>query len=130
VFTVTPAVNLNNPVEICVQLSTTDKNIRNNADVKSLTLAYWDSSASEWIEADDIVVTDNTICGKTNHFSEWAILGKVSGGEWVWWYWVLIGAGAFIVVLAIILLLVLPKKGGKEEEVPAEELYGEEEEEF
>jgi hypothetical protein len=30
---------------------------------------------------------------------------------WLWWYWVLIGAGMFIVILAIILLIVLPKRG-------------------
>jgi hypothetical protein len=96
-------------------------------DEGKITMGYW--ANGEWNEADDATITGNTICCTTTHFSDWAVLGKTGEG-WVWWYWLLIGAGAFIVVLAIVLLLVLPKKGGKEEEVPAEELYGEEEEEF
>ena len=32
---------------------------------------------------------------------------------WAWYYWVLIGIGAFIVILAIVLLVVLPKRKGQ-----------------
>jgi sugar phosphate permease len=112
---------LNAEATICAQLSTYDQGLDN------LTLIYY--ANGKWNEAKNINITGNTICGTTSHLSNWAVASKAAS-DWVWWYWVLIGAGAFIVVLAIVLLLVMPKKGAKEEEVPAEELYGEEEEEF
>jgi len=123
-FSVTPSGDLDEPATICVKLSNYDKNIVD--DESKLTLGYW--SDGEWHQASHIEITDDTICGQTTHLSDWAVLGKTGEG-WQWWYWALIGGGAFIVILAIILLIVLPKKG-KGEEIPAEELYGEEEEEF
>ena len=103
---------------ICVDVS--------DYDQENLTLGYWEGGV--WNEADNVTLDGDTLCGDTDHFSSWAVLSKTGEG-WLWWYWALIGGGAFIVVLAIILLIVLPKKG-KGEEIPAEELYGEEEEEF
>ena len=123
-FSVTPSGALAQPARICVQLSTYDLNLGDKAD---LTLGYWANGT--WNEASDVTVNaDNTICGTTSHLSDWAVLSKTGTG-WLWWYWALIGGGAFIVVLAIILLIALPKRG-KGEEIPSEELYGEEEEEF
>jgi len=124
-FTVTPGGTLGAKATICVQLSTYDLSL---GDTSKLTLGYWDATDSTWHLASDVTVTGTTICGKTSHLSDWAVLHKTGEG-WQWWYWALIGGGAFIVVLAIILLLVLPKRG-KGEEIPSEELYGEEEEEF
>ncbi|MFA5374409.1 MAG: hypothetical protein WC455_01430 [Dehalococcoidia bacterium] len=120
-FSVTPDGDIDGTVTICVELSSYDLSLGDN-----LTLGYW--ADSTWNEASNITISGNTICGETDHLSDWAVLNKTSEG-WPWWVWVLIGAGAFIIVLAIVLLIVLPKKGSKEE-VPAEELYGEEEEEF
>lgn len=40
-----------------------------------------------------------------------ASTASTQDGEWLWWYWVLIGAGMFFVILALILLIVLPKFG-------------------
>jgi len=122
-FSITPSGELGAEATICVQLSTYDLNLGDEGD---LTLGYW--ADGTWNEASDVTVTGNEICGKTSHLSDWAVLSSTGEG-WLWWYWALIGGGAFIVVLAIILLLVLPKRG-KREEIPAEELYGEEEEEF
>ena len=122
-FSVTPSGALGAEATICVQLSTYDLSLGDEGD---LTLGYW--ADGTWNEASDVTVTGNTICGKTSHLSDWAVLSSTGEG-WLWWYWALIGGGAFIVVLAIILLLVLPKRG-KGEEIPSEELYGEEEEEF
>ena len=122
-FSVTPGGALGAEATICVELSSYDLSLGDESD---LTLGYWDGDA--WVLASDVTVTGNTICGKTSHLSDWAVLSKTGEG-WLWWYWALIGGGAFIVVLAIILLLVLPKRG-KGEEIPSEELYGEEEEEF
>jgi len=122
-FSVTPGGALGAEATICVELSSYDLSLGDEGD---LTLGYWDGDA--WVLASDVTITGNTICGKTSHLSDWAVLSSTSEG-WLWWYWALIGGGAFIVVLAIILLLVLPKRG-KGEEIPSEELYGEEEEEF
>lgn len=121
-FSVTPGGTLGAAATICVELSSYDLSLGDEGD---LTLGYW--SDGEW-HAVSSEINGNTICGTTNHLSDWAVLSSTGGG-WLWWYWALIGGGAFIVVLAIILLLVLPKKG-KGEEIPSEELYGEEEEEF
>ena len=122
-FSVTPSGALGAEATICVDLSSYDLSLGDEGD---LTLGYW--ADGTWNEASDITITGSTICGKTSDLSDWAVLSSTGEG-WVWWYWALIGGGAFIVVLAIILLIALPKKG-KGEEIPAEELYGEEEEEF
>jgi hypothetical protein len=122
-FSVTPSGALGAEATICVDLSSYDLSLGDEGD---LTLGYW--ADGTWNEASDITITGNTICGKTSDLSDWAVLSSTGEG-WVWWYWALIGGGAFIVVLAIILLIALPKRG-KGEEIPAEELYGEEEEEF
>jgi hypothetical protein len=122
-FSVTPTGALGAEATICVQLSSYDLSLGDEGD---LTIGYW--ADGTWNVASDITITDDTICGKTSHLSDWAVLSSTGEG-WVWWYWALIGGGAFIVVLAIILLIALPKRG-KGEEIPAEELYGEEEEEF
>jgi len=110
-----------------VEHTAADRNAAGN-DLNNLTLVYYADGVLH--EASDITVTSTTICGKTSHFSTWAVAGKTAEEGWPWWYWALIGGGAFIILLAIILLIALPKKGAQEEEIPAEELYGEEEEEF
>lgn len=64
------------PVTICVDLSSYDKSIVD--DASDLTLGYWDSG--EWHEADDVAVIGDTICGTTTHLSDWAVLGSTGEG--------------------------------------------------
>ena len=70
-FTVEPGGTLGAEATICVQLSTYDLTL---GDKSNLTLGYW--ADGTWNLASDVTVTGNTICGKTSHLSDWAVLVK------------------------------------------------------
>jgi len=70
-FNVTPDGELNASATICVNLSAYDFSIvENKAD---LTLGYWANGS--WNVADNVTISGTTICGKTAHLSDWAVLG-------------------------------------------------------
>jgi len=117
-FNIGPAGDLSANVEVCVYYQPADGN------PDDLTLAYKDGGT--WVILDTTVDGD-TICAETDHIGTFAVLGKAAaeGGEWVWWYYLLIGLGALLVVAIIVLILIRPKGEG---EGAAEEGYEEEEE--
>ena len=70
-FDVTPDGELDASATICVNLSAYDFSIvENKAD---LTLGYWANGS--WNVADNVTISGTTICGKTAHLSDWAVLG-------------------------------------------------------
>jgi len=122
-FDIEPEGDLDANVEVCVYYTAADENA-GDGDPANLTLAYEDGGT--WVILATTVEGD-TICAETDHIGTFAVLGKAAaeGGEWVWWYYLLIGLGALLIVAIIVLILVRPKGAG---EGAAEEGYEEEEE--
>ena len=122
-FDIEPEGDLDANVEVCVYYTAADENA-GGGDPDNLVLAYKDGGT--WVILATTVDGD-TICAKTDHIGTFAVLGKAAaeGGEWVWWYYLLIGLGALLIVAIIVLILVRPKGAG---EGAAEEGYEEEEE--
>jgi hypothetical protein len=124
-FNIEPSGDLGAPVEVCVYYQPADKSA-GGGDPANLVLAYKDGGT--WVILDTTVDEGaGTMCADTPQIGTFAVLGKAAaeGGEWVWWYYLLIGLGALLVVAIIVLILIRPKGEG---EGAAEEGYEEEEE--
>ena len=72
-FNVTPDGALSANATICVNLSAADFSIVYNKSNVVLTLGYWANDS--WHVASNITITGSTICGQTNHLSDWSVLG-------------------------------------------------------
>jgi len=124
-FDIEPEGDLGANVEVCVYYQPADTSA-GGGDPANLTLAYKDGGT--WVILDTTVDKGaGTLCAETTQIGTFAVLGKAAaeGGEWVWWYYLLIGLGALLVVAIIVLILIRPKGEG---EGAAEEGYEEEEE--